>query len=352
MIRGFDVLHNFISPVTGRILATENYVLVGNTLGIAVPAPDLIDLRLDLINLRGDFDIASSASYIIGVPNAKLPNAQVLNSLPDGFIFNTAGVVSTSIIIPIESLPDLAENNIWIGDATNRPTPALTIAIENLPALTENNIWIGDATNRPTPALTIAIENLPALTEDNIWVGDATNRPVESSNFVKGPAVPSLSDTVALWDGITGRLLKNSGFSIAELEALAEEAAAAAEEATAAAAEASAAAVEATGAAGEASLSAIAAAASAAVALFGGGKGRRGDTGRTGSTGASGAIGDTGLIGAAGASGKTTTVIDSNINITGGRIQNLAPSPSADFDAVSAKWVWDLLNDNIEIKWE
>ena len=346
MIRGFDVLHNFISPVTGRILATENYVLVGNTSGIAVPAPDLIDLRLDLINLRGDFDIASSASYIIGVPNAKLPNAQVLNSLPNGFIFNTVGVVSTFIIIPIESLPDLAENNIWIGDAMNRPTPTSTIAIGNLPDLAENNIWLGDAMNRPTPTSTIAIGNLPELTENNIWVGNAINRPVESSNFVKGPIV-SLADTVALWDGITGRLLKNSGFSIAQLEALAAEASAAAANASGSAAAAAA-------SAAAAALSAIA----AAISALGGGKGEKGDAGdagRTGSTGAPGAIGDNGLTGAAGAagaSGKTTTVINSNLNITGGRIQNLAPSPSADFDAVSAKWVWDLLNDNVEIKWE
>ena len=298
MIRGFDVLHNFISPVTGRILATENYVLVGNTSGIAVPAPDLIDLRLDLINLRVDFDVASSASYITGFTNSRLPNAQVLYSLPNGFIFNTAGVVSTSIVIPIESLPDLTENNIWVGDATNRP--------------------------------------------------------VESSNFIKGP-INSLPSTIVLWDGISGRFIKNSGFFISELEELAAEATAAAEEAAAAAAEATAAAADAAASAFAAAASAFAAAVSAAIAVLGGGKGRRGDTGRTGSTGASGAIGDTGLIGAAGAagdSGRTTVVIDSNINILGGRIQDLAPSPQADYDAVSAKWVWDLLNDNVEIKWE
>jgi len=339
MIRGFDVLHNFISPVTGRILATEGYVLVGNTSGIAVPAPDLIDLRLDLINLRVDFDVASSASYITGFSNSRLPNAQVLYSLPNGFIVNTAGVVSTSAIIPIESLPN--------------------------------------------------------LTEDNIWVGDATNRPVESSNFVKGP-IFSLPDTVALWDGETGRLLKNSEFSIAELEALAEEATTAAEEATAAAeestaasvestaaaaestaaaaestaaaaestaaaaestaaaAEATAAAAESTAAAAESTAAAAVASGAAAVALLAK-KGKRGSDGRTGATGASGPIGGTGLTGtpgAAGVSGRTTVVIDSNMTILGGRIQDLAPSPQADYDAVSAKWVWDLLNDNVEIKWE
>jgi len=301
MIRGFDVLHNFISPVTGRILATENYVLVGNASGIAVPTPDLIDLKLELINLRVDFDVASSASYITGFTNSRLPNAQVLYSLPDGFMFNTAGVVSTSIVIPIESLPDLAENNIWIGDATNRPTPNLTIAIENLPELTENNIW----------------------------VGNATNRPVESSNFVQGP-IDSVPSTIALWDGISGRVIKNSGFFISELEALAAKASAAAAVAEAAAA--------------EAALSALAATAAATGALLS--RKRRRVSGATGDTGL------TGTTGAAGVSGKTTVAIDSNINILDGRIENLAPSPQADYDAVNAKWVWDLLNDNVEIKWE
>ena len=53
----FNNLYNFISPVTGRILADLNYVLVGNNKGIAIPSPALIDLRLDLINLRHDYNI-------------------------------------------------------------------------------------------------------------------------------------------------------------------------------------------------------------------------------------------------------------------------------------------------------
>jgi hypothetical protein len=62
----YDVLHNFISPVTGRILADPEYVLIGNDAGVATPAPDLIDLRLDLINLRMDFDVAASAYFVVG----------------------------------------------------------------------------------------------------------------------------------------------------------------------------------------------------------------------------------------------------------------------------------------------
>lgn len=91
----FDVLHNFISPVTGRILADYRYVLVGNRLGIAIPSPALIDLRLDLINLRKRYNTLTEADFVIGHPNQEIPAAQVLSNLSDGFVYNTEGVIST-----------------------------------------------------------------------------------------------------------------------------------------------------------------------------------------------------------------------------------------------------------------
>lgn len=63
----YDVLHNFISPVTGRILCTEDHVLVGDVNGIAIP----------------------------------------------------------NMTLPISILPDLTEGNIWLGDALNRPTETI-----------------------------------------------------------------------------------------------------------------------------------------------------------------------------------------------------------------------------------
>lgn len=91
----FDILHNFISPVTGRVLADFNYVLVGNKAGIAIPSPILIDLRLDLINLRKRYNNLALADFVIGHSNIQVPNAQVLANLSDGFLYNTEGVVST-----------------------------------------------------------------------------------------------------------------------------------------------------------------------------------------------------------------------------------------------------------------
>lgn len=91
----FDVLHNFISPVTGRVLSDYNYVLVGNRAGIAIPSPILIDIRLDLIALRKRYNSLVQTDFIIGHPNTQIPNAQVLVNLANGFLYNTAGIVST-----------------------------------------------------------------------------------------------------------------------------------------------------------------------------------------------------------------------------------------------------------------
>jgi hypothetical protein len=687
----FDVLHNFISPVTGRILCDPTYVLVGDSNGIAIPSPILSNI-LD-------------ASFVIGSPNASLPNAQVLDSLANGYIYNTAGIISTTPTV----IPFLTEGHLWIGDATNTPTEYRTITIDNLPDLGQTivpdpigggfvgQIWEGNNLGRPeisnrlgamfadlvainarfalahfvlnegnavlrlampfsqfledlapggiakieaTGQISIAVAGtdyldvsapppgdgvIPILepgpyppnpkliypstihiigTDDVIGINSLKGNILSAKNAVtsddimvsknniqtkelllsdqtpaftkfailKGPVLllndvewvlpdqqgiagqvltntdgtqlqwansngnvsgpdpaVSLNESLAIWDGNTGRKIKDcaitvvggksiknvdslyvtntitctdifvdnrvgtrevsffdnglnnnvsfiapdvilnnvkwelpatsgeagqvltnttgltgkldwtttapsnalyilqagnvnlpnaqaldqlisagpgdprilkatdggvvelavertdygtvsgpaisrpenvaiwnidgdgrtledSGFSIAELEALAEEAAVSAEESAASAVEASGAAADAAAEASAAAASATAAAASAAAALaislFGVRRGRQGATGETGATGATGATGLTGAPGAAGASGRTTLIIDSNINVVGGRIQDIAASPQADYDAVNAKWVWDLLNDNVEIKWE
>lgn len=687
----FDVLHNFISPVTGRILCDPTYVLVGDSNGIAMPSPILSNI-LD-------------ASFVIGSPNASLPNAQVLDSLANGYIYNTAGTISTTPTV----IPFLTEGYLWIGDATNTPTEYRTITIDNLPDLGQTivpdpigggfvgQIWEGNNLGRPeisnrlgamfadlvainarfalahfvlnegnavlrlampfsqfledlapggiakieaTGQISIAVAGtdyldvsapppgdgvIPILepgpyppnpkliypstihiigTDDVIGINSLKGNILSAKNAVtsddimvsknniqtkelllsdqtpaftkfailKGPVLllndvewvlpdqqgiagqvltntdgtqlqwansngnvsgpdpaVSLNESLAIWDGNTGRKIKDcvitvvggesikninslyvtntitctdifvdnqigtrevsffdtgfinnvsfiapdvipnnvkwelpatsgeagqvltnttgltgildwtttapsnalyilqagnvnlpnaqaldqlisanpqdprilkatdggvvelavegtdygtvsgpaisgpeniaiwnidgdgrtledSGFSVAELEALAEEAALSAEESAASAVEASAAAADAAAEASSAGASAAAAAASAAAALaislFGVRRGAQGATGDTGATGATGANGLAGAPGAAGASGKTTLIIDSNINVVGGRIQDIAASPQADYDAVNAKWVWDLLNDNVEIKWE
>lgn len=59
-----------------------------------------------------------------------------------------------------------------------------------------------------------------------------------------------------------------------------------------------------------------------------------------------------GQDGAAYTFGQPTIILNTNLNLLGGRLENIAQSPLDDFDAITAKWVWDLLNDNVKIIWE
>ncbi len=183
----FDVLHNFISPVTGRILSDYNYVLVGNKQGIAIPSPILIDIRLDLIALRKRYNSLVKGDLIIGHPNNELPNAQVLFNMPNGYLYNTEGIVSTNTLIPIGDLPDLPYQNIWIGDITNRPAPQQRVGLENLPTfLSVNpfnnlglyNLYTGQFSvtsplqvGQPSITQRIDMSNMPHLSTGKMWLG-------------------------------------------------------------------------------------------------------------------------------------------------------------------------------------
>lgn len=187
----FDILHNFISPVTGRILSDTNYVPYGNKQGIAVPSPIIIDIRLDLINLRKKYNTLVQADFVIGHSNTELSEAQVLSELVNGFMYNTSGIVSTTNIIPITSLPDLTYHYVWTGDATNRPIEVQRLILDNLPSflnlnplnITNNfglfNLYTGQGigwTNplqaaQPSITLRVNMSNMPNLSRGKMWLG-------------------------------------------------------------------------------------------------------------------------------------------------------------------------------------
>ena len=90
----YDILYNFISPVTGRIKVDQGYIIVGDKENIGMPSPILIDIRQDIIDLR-----------------RKLGGFEELNKLD--------------------------HNRIWIGDYNNEPVEQLHIGVINLPPLAE-----------------------------------------------------------------------------------------------------------------------------------------------------------------------------------------------------------------------
>jgi hypothetical protein len=252
-----DILWNFISPVTGRTLSTTDYVLIGDRAGIATPSPILIDIRLDLINLRQDYNLATSADYVIGSPNIQLPNAQVLNTMPNGYVYNTAGIVSTIATIPIGGLPNLEVGNIWIGDSSNRPVANPTIALNNLPNLPNIMTYVGDTFNRPQISSAVG--------------------PQGPKGYRGPPGLPG-----------------ENGSSI------------------------------------------------------------QGIAGIAGIAGILGLAGLAGLAGLRGAAGTdliiATMLINTNLDMSGNRIENLYQSPQGDFDAITAKWAWDLIESGVIFK--
>lgn len=190
----YDVLHNFISPITGRVLSDPNYVLVGNKNGIAIPSPILIDIRLDLIALRKRYNSLVKGDIIIGHPNNELPNAQVLFNLANGYLYNIEGVVSINTLIPIGDLPDLPYKNIWIGDNTNRPVPQQRVALDNLPSFRTLNpfnnfgiygLYTGQFLSltspldiaQPTTTQRIDMSNMPHLSKGKMWIGQLNYLP-------------------------------------------------------------------------------------------------------------------------------------------------------------------------------
>ena len=207
----FDILHNFISPVTGRVLSNTDYVLVGDRLEIATPSPILIDIKLDLDNLRQQIEDVK--------------------------------------------LPKLEYKQIWTGNSNNETITTTKIDIDNLPDLTSNKVWKGNAQNRPEEAeLQIAPDYATYITQS------------PDINLPNAQALSLLGTGMAkvITGGQIAIATPDIDYATTEtLERIRNEAGAAAEEATAAAAEATGAAAEATTAAAEASIA-------AGISFFGG----------------------------------------------------------------------------------
>ena len=189
----YDVLHNFISPVTGRVLSDPEYVLVGDYQGIAMPSPILIDIRLELIDLRKEVDDLESLNnrvgFIISQPDAGLPKAQALSNLDDGFMYNTGGIISTTNDLP---LPSLEYKHLWIGDSNNQPQAVTTIDIDNLPSL--------GITDVPTPTGGFV---------GKVWEGTSSGRPEESS--IVGEMFADITALNAKF--LAGKFVMNSGLT-------------------------------------------------------------------------------------------------------------------------------------------
>lgn len=220
----------FMSRVTGRIVIsmfpdlTKNYVWLGNYNDRPLPSPIIIDLRLEIIDLRNRL---SRTRFILQAPSPNFDSSQALNALIPGILKHLDGVVS--IALPwVDYVPvDLPYMNIWIGDMDSVPQPHPRIFLDNLPSmlsadpalllgaynlyrgspnpltlgipeivktlhitnmadLTEGHLWLGTnssnplnfGANRPVEIIILPLANMANLPYHKIWRGDVTNRPV------------------------------------------------------------------------------------------------------------------------------------------------------------------------------
>lgn len=193
-------LDSFISPYSGKLIGNniiplpEDYILIGDITGYSIASPALIDVRLDIIELRG---LLSTAKFLLQKAKDGLDSAQDLSLVRNGMIS-----VSNGIIVPT----NLTYNKFWMGDINNFPTETDTIPIGILPALPQDNIWIGDATNTATPQPHIFLSNMANLTSTRIWRGNLLGRPVESDSLTvaEGNVNTLLSNVADLFSIVGG----------------------------------------------------------------------------------------------------------------------------------------------------
>lgn len=253
----YEDFSHVISPITGKIRfegvqdLTEDYVWIGDANNNPFPSPVIIDVRLDVIELRTILDKLVPSKFILQTKNNILPRAQALDELQNGILKHSKGVIAIAIAGTDYMLPVLSQGKLWIGDDDNKPAEKSRIALENLPSfsnvnpqellgaynlytgsanptslgnptttlhlqrcnlpdLTVGYIWIGKQVstfedplnfgdNRPTEIKELPLDNMANLSTDKIWVGNENNRPVESDKIPSG-GLPDLS-TGRFWMG-------------------------------------------------------------------------------------------------------------------------------------------------------
>lgn len=281
----FDILHNFISPVTGRVLADTDYVLVGDRLGIATPSPMLIDIRLDLNNLR-----------------------QAIKDM---------------------ELPELEYKQIWTGNTDNKTIATTKLDIDNLPNLTSNKVWQGNAQGRPEEVeLQIAPDDASYIIQvPNINLPNAQALSLLGTGIAKIIEEGEVAIAIPDEDYATKATLEQIKAETEEFKnqaaTSAEEASASATEAASSATEAAASATEATTAAGEATAAAAEATGAAAAASGSAGAAGLSAAGAAASALAAGASAGSASSSASSASSSASDAHDSAVSSAGSASQSL-----------------------------
>lgn len=160
-----------------------NYILEGDLAGIAKPSPALLDIRLDLIDIK-------TAKFVIqGTKElSTFPEATYLGAKENGFLYNTGGLLTIEPSIPSADL-DLDSGKLFIGNSSNKASQVQQITLDNLPPLGESEytpsviagqIWRGTVDNKAelSNSLSIAEADLLFITSRFALNSFVVNTPV------------------------------------------------------------------------------------------------------------------------------------------------------------------------------
>lgn len=221
----------FMSPVTGRIILPmmpdlpKNYVWLGDRGDRPLPSPVIIDLRLEIIDIRNRL---SRTRFILQAPSPHFDSSQALNELVPGILKHNEGIVSIAFPWVDYVPPELPYRNIWLGDIDNFPTATGRIWDDgvghgNLPAYTPLNykqIWRMDIAGVPVLStdlsdlegrVTITEEEIITINEElgtlltlpyqNVFIGNMANVPTAYPRIFVNNLPTMLSSDSDLLDG-------------------------------------------------------------------------------------------------------------------------------------------------------
>lgn len=196
----------FISPITGKLrsisqfpsLESKDYIIIGDYQGNAIVSPALIDVRLDIVELRALLQKLSNLNFVLQSGNFISPNAQALDQLYSGFLYNNTGGV-LSVEVPGGGTISLPYGHIFVGDSSDLAQPL---------ALLNKQLLIGNVSNLAEPITILHLDNMANLGHQKIFRGNALGRPVESDDLTTaesniGGLLSSLADLASIVSAIS-----------------------------------------------------------------------------------------------------------------------------------------------------
>lgn len=207
----------FMSPFSGRLrrvgqlpsLGRKDYIIIGDIEGNPIASASLIDVKLDIVELRTILDKLVALKFIIQEGNILLPNSQALDQLINGFLYNNNGVLE--IVVPGSGTLFLQEGYVYVGNSEDIAVGQPTINFSNLPNLSNTKIWRGNVFGRPveSDALTNTENSLNTTIADLADLASIVNALSSTVDAISG-TLDAIETGIGVIGGLAAFLLLQS----------------------------------------------------------------------------------------------------------------------------------------------